>query len=211
VHSDERQASSPGSSPDEIRRHVVEIAAGRLRDADDSGSGATWPASARDATLPADPSGRAAVDLYLALLQDRLPVYVRTMGDLGARAGQRSVEDNLLPVARATIDFYCEILSVKVSAFTSPAQLIRLRQLMRARGLGPNVPQEMVASYLRAEQSHGRVAADVRPLATARLLLGGCVSYAFNSMLTGEDDQTSREEYIADIVLGLRLSSEHSM
>jgi hypothetical protein len=193
VHPDEQRISSPGRSPGDVRRQVVEMAAGRLHGAD---------------RFSPDPGDRAAMDLYLALLQDCLPVYVSVMADLVTRAGHGSIRGNLLPVARATIDFYCEILSAKVSAFTRPAQVVRLRELMRARGLGPDIAHDMVAAYLRTEQEQGRAAADVDPLAAAHLLLGACVSYAFTAMLMGEVDLPPRDEYAAGVVGGLRLSAE---
>ncbi len=156
--------------------------------------------------FPPEPAERAATDLYLALLQDRLPVYVRTLADLVTGTGHGSVEDNLLPAARATIDFYCEILSAKVSVFARPAQLVRLREVMRTRRLGPDVAEDRVARYLEEEQELGRVAPDIGALAAARLLLGACVSYAFSTMLMGEDDMPPRDEYAADVIRGLRLS-----
>jgi hypothetical protein len=210
VHPDEQRISSPSRSPGDIRRQVVEMAAGRLHGIEDVSAGAAgpWPDSGHDIRFSSDPGDRAAMDLYLALLQDCLPVYVRVMADLSSRAGHGSVRDNLLPVARATIDFYCEILSVKVAAFTRPAQVVRLRELMRARGLGPDIAHDMVAAYLRKEQEQGRAAADVDTLAAAHLLLGACVSYAFTAMLMGEDDLPPREEYAVGIVGGLRLSAE---
>lgn len=208
MHPDEQRVSSPGTSPGDVRRHVVEMAADGLHGTRDVGAGEAWPDSGQDVRFPADTGDRAAMDLYLALLQDCLPVYVSTMADLGTRAGHGSVQDNLVPVARATIDFYREILSVKISAFTRPTQLVRLRQLMRARGLGPDVAHDVVTSYLRQEQHQGRVAADADALAAARLLLGACLNYAFTAMLMGEDDLPEREEYAAGIVRGLRLSPE---
>ena len=101
VHPDERRASvARASPPDYVRRQVVEMAADTLR---------AVPAGSPEASGPASGSrygehGHAATDLYLALLQDQLPVYVRTMMDLRARVGQGSVRESLLPVARATFD-----------------------------------------------------------------------------------------------------------
>jgi hypothetical protein len=145
------------------------------------------------------------MDLYLALLQDRLPIYVRTIVDLGPRAGLGSIQDNLFAVTRATIDFYCEILSAKAAVCARPAQLVRLRQQLRARDLGPAIAYQKVAAYLRKEQELGRLPADVTPVACAHLLLGACVSYAFTDLLMGGDDQPPRDEYARDIVRGLRL------
>jgi hypothetical protein len=206
MYSDEQRPGipSPSARARDIRRHVVEAAADMLRGTEDAGSSYAEPA--HDVRFSADAADRAAMDLYLALLQDRLPVFVRTMADLVTCTGRGSVEDNLFPVGRATIDFYCEILGAKVAVFTRPAQLVRLREVMRARHLGPATAEDKVACYLRDEQARGRVAADVDALASARLLLGACVSYAFTTMLMGPDDMPPREVYTAGIIRGLRLS-----
>src|SRR3984957_3560641 len=104
---------------------------------------------------------QAAMDLYLALLQDRLPVYVQTMKDLRGRAGQGGLRGNLRTVAAATLDFYCGMLGAKVSAMADPEQLVRLRDLMKRRGLGPAAAHRVLADYLRDEQRGGRMPADV--------------------------------------------------
>ncbi len=113
-----------------MRRQVVEMAADTLR-----------PSAGRspERTRPGD-HGHADTDLYLALLQDQLPVYVRAMMDLRAGIGQGSVRDSLLPVARATFDFYCQVLGAKVKIIADPDQLVRLRERMRGRGLARTPP-----------------------------------------------------------------------
>jgi AefR-like transcriptional repressor, C-terminal domain len=206
MYSDEQRPGipSPSARTRDIRRHVVEAAVDMQRAGNDAGTSYVEPA--HDVRFSAEAADHAAMDLYLALLQDRLPVYVRTMADLVTCTGYGSVEANLLPVGRAAVDFYCEILSAKVAVFTRPAQLVRLREVMRARHLGPATAEDKVADYLRDEQERGRVAADVDALACARLLLGACVSYAFTMMLMGQDDMPARDEFIAGITRGLRLS-----
>lgn len=159
----------------------------------------------QDARLAAHTGDRAELDLYLALLQDRLPVYVGTLADLFADVGVASVRERLVMAARATIDFYLGILVAKVSVFARPSQLAGLRQVMRARDIGPQRSEETIATYLREEQKLGRVSADVEPLASARLLVGGGLNYAFVRMLKGEGYMPSADEYADDIVRGLRL------
>jgi AefR-like transcriptional repressor, C-terminal domain len=207
VYSDEQvpQISAPEARVGHIRRQVVEAAGDIMRGNRDASTGTSYVESVHDGRFPAEPADHAAMDLYLALLQDRLPVYVHTLADLVTCCGQGSVEDNLLPAATATIDFYREILGAKVSVFTRPTQLVRLREVMRARQLGPSAAEDRVARYLEEEQELGRVAPDVAALAAARLLLGACVSYAFTTMLMGEDHMPPRDAYIADAIRALRL------
>src|SRR4051812_2250629 len=111
--------SSPADgSSDAVRRRVVDIAAELMRGT----AGATGGGD-----VHTDTSGQSAMQLYLALLTDRLPVFASALTTLGSRVGEGDVEDNLLPVAQATVRFYGEILAAKVSVFTQPDQLVQLR------------------------------------------------------------------------------------
>jgi hypothetical protein len=205
VHSDEQSASPVRPSPDRIRRQVVDMATEVQRGGQDVGPGGPGPA--RGGRYPGSNGGHAATDLYLALLQDRLPVYVQTMKDLRGRCGQGCVRDNLLPVAAATLDFYRGMLSAKVSAIADPEELMRLRDLMKTHGLGPAAAHVVLADYLRDEQRGGRMTTDVTAESAASLLIGGCLSYAFSGLLMGEDDLPPRDAYVTGLVQALRLSA----
>jgi hypothetical protein len=205
VHSGDQSASPVRPSPGLVRRQVVDMATDAQRD---GGRGAApGPAAGPGRRVPGHEGGHAATDLYLALLQDRLPVYAQTMPDLRGRAGQADVPGNLVPVAAATLDFYCGMLGAKVSVIADPEQLMRLRDLMKARGLGPAVAHRVLADYLRDEQRGGRMTADVAADSAASLLIGGCLSYAFNRLLMGEDDLPPRDAYVTGLIRGLRLAA----
>jgi hypothetical protein len=196
-------SSTSGSFSETVRRQVVEAAADILHGTSDADVSDGGPAGG--SRFAADPSDQSAMTLYLALLQDRLPVYARTMKGLDARVGQASVAQNLFPVAQATIDFYSEILAAKVSVFAKPDQLLQLRRVLKARDLGPHAAHEAVAGYLDKERRLGRVATDVDCSASAQLLIGACVNYAFTKMLL--DDVPPHDLYITEVVHGLRLTS----
>lgn len=144
------------------------------------------------------------IRLYLALLQDGLPVYARAMATLTGQVGHGDVHENLDAAVQATIDFYRRILATKVAIFTQPAQLARLRRLMYERGLSPRTATEEFAAYLAGEQRLGRVAAEVDPLATSRLLQGAAVNYVFTTLLLGQDG-SDRADYVHSIVAGARV------
>lgn len=191
---DQRALAARTSPPDYVRHQVVEMAA-------DTAPGDGGPA----ASPRLGGHGHAATDLYLALLQDQLPVYVRTMMDLRSRVGQGSVRDALLPVARATLDFYAQVLGAKVKVIADPDQLVRLRGHLRSRGFGPDAARDLLAAHLREEQERGRVSPAVSAEAVASLLIGACLHHVFVSVMMGDDDLPSPETFAADLVQGLRL------
>jgi hypothetical protein len=180
-----------GSRSDSVRRQVVDAAAELMRRAGASeGSGYS--------------DGPSTLNLYLALLTDRLPVYARTMKDLDNRVGKATVAENLTSAAMAAIRFYTEILATKVSIFSKPEQLVQLRDVLKAHKMGPHSAQDEISAYLEKERAIGRVAEDVHCAAAAQLLIGASVNYAFTKLLL--DDVMPREAYVAEIVEGLRLT-----
>ena len=188
--------SAAGSDTDSVRRQVVDAAGELMR--------ATAGASSSGAAQGSDASGQSAMTLYLALLTDRLPVYARTVINLQSQVGEGTVEQNLMPVAQATIRFYCEILAAKVSIFTKPEQLLQLRRVLKSHHLGPHAAHDRIAAYLDRERGLGRIAADVDCATSARLLIGACVNYAFTKMLL--DDVEPSEVFVRQTVSGLRIT-----
>ena len=176
-------SSVPASPADGVRRRVVEAVSDSMRSVQNTEHG--------------------ELHLYLSLLQDRLPIYVGTVADLVSHAGEASVRKNLEMVAEATISFYSEVLAAKVAVLASPAQLVRLRQVMRPRQLGPDQAEHAVAAYLRQERELGRLSAEVDPVGAARLLIGACLNYAFSRLLLGDDALPPRHEYATVLVRGL--------
>jgi hypothetical protein len=190
-------SSSPGPSPaadntDAVRRDMVDVAAELMR-----GTGAG------DFTV--DASDQSAMNLYLALLMDRLPVLARVLVDLTAVVGKASVEENLIPVADATLEFYSEILVAKLSVINNPDQLILLRRALKARNFGPQRVLGRIAAYLEEERKLGRTPPDLDSEASAQLLLGACVNYGFTKLLMGE--VPPRDKFVEQAVRGLRLST----
>ncbi|RVX42091.1 hypothetical protein EDD27_4709 [Nonomuraea polychroma] len=145
------------------------------------------------------------VDHFLALLQDRLPLWLSILHDLSHRIGKGCVSDNLLPVARSGIDYYIEVQGAALPAFTSPNVTVRFRQAIRDNGLGPHAETAPLAAYLAAEQRLGRIRSDVDPEASARLLIAGCFHRAYIEMLVGADTSPTREASAVEIVRELRL------
>lgn len=192
-------SSSPpvsGRGIDSVRRQVVDIASEVMRGASSSSGGTS---------VATDSSDHSAMNLYLALLMDRLPVFAHALLALQSRIGEGSVEENLIPVARATIQFYSEILAAKVSVFTKPDQLMQLRRVLKEQNAGPHLAHQRIAGYLEEERRLGRVGADVDCEACAHLLIGACMNNAFTAMLL--DEVTPCDVFAEQAVRGLRLTS----
>ncbi|RJL27248.1 TetR/AcrR family transcriptional regulator C-terminal domain-containing protein [Bailinhaonella thermotolerans] len=153
-----------------------------------------------------EPAGlNQAVDTFLALLQDRLPAWLRTLDTLIERAGKGNVTDNLIPVARAAIDYYADVQGNALPAFASPAVAVRFRHAFGALDLGPGNEVSALSRYIAAEQSQGRITTDADPDATARLLLAGCFRHAFYEIFFGLDSVPSRDVAAKETVTQLRL------
>lgn len=187
----------PHTRAQETRRRVIEMALLMKQE----GGDATVHPQLRGAT-PAQ-----AVEMFLALLQDRMPVWLRTLDGLMHRAGKGRVNDNLLPVARAGIDYYADVQGAAMPAFISPSITVRFREALRETRLGPASEVAPLALYLEAERRLGRVAADVNPESSARLLLAGCFRHAYYEMFIGTGSGLSRDESAQEIVRELRLEA----
>ncbi|GAA3558197.1 hypothetical protein GCM10022419_043530 [Nonomuraea rosea] len=146
-----------------------------------------------------------SVDHFLALLQDRLPLWLSILHDLSHRIGKGDVADNLLPIARAGINYYMEVQGAALPAFTSPNVTVRFRKAVRDTGLGPRTETGPLAEYLAAEQRLGRVRPGVDPEASARLLIAGCFHRAYIEMFVGPDEGPTIEDSALEIVRELRL------
>ncbi|MFF1507804.1 TetR/AcrR family transcriptional regulator [Streptomyces sp. NPDC058326] len=118
-------------------------------------------------------------ELFLTVLEERLPRLGGLLGTLAADPGGRTVEENLTEVARQAALFYEQTFPVLASLYAEPQLKRRHEEAMCTYGSGPHQPIEGLAAYLRAEQRHGRVAADADPMAAASLLLGACAQRAF--------------------------------
>ncbi|APE23315.1 MULTISPECIES: TetR/AcrR family transcriptional regulator [Streptomyces] len=118
-------------------------------------------------------------ELFLAVLNERLPQLGSLLETLAVDPRGRSVEENLVEVARQAALFYEQTFPIAASLYAEPQLKQRHEEVMRTYGRGPHKPIEGLAGYLRAEQRHGRIAADADPVAAAELLLGACVQRSF--------------------------------
>ncbi|MFE4616159.1 TetR/AcrR family transcriptional regulator [Streptomyces sp. NPDC056747] len=125
-------------------------------------------------------------ELFLTVLDERLPRLGGLLGALAADPGSRTVEENLTEIARQAALFYEESFPMAASLYAEPQLKARHEEGMRRLGAGPHKPIEGLTAYLRTEQRLGRVGAEADPRAAAALLLGACVQRAFAYEMTDD-------------------------
>jgi AcrR family transcriptional regulator len=125
------------------------------------------------------------VDLFVKVLDERLPGLIATMKDLPARLGTGTVAATLEEIAAVALAFYAQMAPMTGSLFSEPDLLARHQASLREHGLGPHLAITALAGYLREEQKLGRLPTAVDPEAAASLLLGACFQRAFNAQFLG--------------------------
>lgn len=122
---------------------------------------------------------RDKVDLFLAVLMERLPRVGVLREALDTQVGRGSLESNLRRLVTELVSFYVESFPIAASVFSDPDLLERHREALRERGAGPQQVVEGVAAYLRGEQLAGRIRSSAQPAVIAELLVGACLHRAF--------------------------------
>ncbi|WP_199618128.1 TetR/AcrR family transcriptional regulator [Paenibacillus alkalitolerans] len=143
-------------------------------------------------------------DLIIQLMKSHLSGYLAVLLKLPGRKGTRTVEDNLQETALAALDFFHLTMVMTASMFTEPDFLARHRQNFQQRNEGPHRSNEIVASYILAEQKLGRVKAGLNPRSVADLLLGACFQHAFHLQFLGEDElEEARKQFVENVLQAL--------
>ncbi|NUK22535.1 TetR/AcrR family transcriptional regulator [Streptomyces lunaelactis] len=139
-------------------------------------------------------------ELFVTVLKERLPKLKPLLETLVAEPGERSVEENLIEIARQAALFYAQSFPIAASLYAEPRLKQRHDDAMRELGTGPHVPIRGLDAYLRTEQDAGRIRAGADTYAAASLLLGACAQRAFAYDMTpdGKPPQ-SLDEFAAGI------------
>lgn len=147
---------------------------------------------------------RTKEEMFLAVLQERVPGLTPLLRELPGRVGSGDVLDVVGELVRAALQFYRRSFPMAASLFAEPQLLAAHREFLRESGMGPQVVAESVAAYLTAEQEAGRVPAEADPAAIAHMLMGGCLNYAFLGHFTDRLPWASDEECAAALVATVR-------
>jgi AcrR family transcriptional regulator len=126
------------------------------------------------------------IDIFLAVLNERLPSFSPVQEGATVRVGRNTVQRNLEIFAAEALLFYAEVFPIGASLFSDPDLLARYREALAARDTGPHTVSDAVVEYLRAEQREGRILSDADPEAAGMLLVGGCYHRAFLLTFAGQ-------------------------
>ncbi|HZG02687.1 MAG TPA: helix-turn-helix domain-containing protein [Streptomyces sp.] len=118
-------------------------------------------------------------ELFVRVLEERLPRLGALLEELTAEPGERSVAENLTEIARHAALFYESSFPIAASLHADPRLLKRHHAAMRELGAGPRKPLLALSAYLRAEREAGRIRPGADTDAAAALLLGACAQRAF--------------------------------
>jgi AcrR family transcriptional regulator len=148
---------------------------------------------------------RDKVDLFLAVVTERLPRVALVRDGFTDQVGRGALDAHLERLAAELLAFYLETFPIAASVFSDPRLLSHLRQALHASGRGPQVNVESVTAYLEQEQRAGRIAATNQPAVVAEMLVGACLHRAFLTKFNG-GDLTDRDlgQFAADLVDALR-------
>jgi AcrR family transcriptional regulator len=155
---------------------------------------------------------RDKVDLFLAVLTERLPRVALVSDGFAGQVGNGALAANLERLAAELLAFYLETFPIAASVFADPRLLSHLREALRDSDRGPQVSVEAVTAYLAEEQRAGRVAATVQAAEVAEMLVGACLHRAFLTRFNGGDlTKRGLEKFATDLVDALRpmLEPEH--
>jgi AcrR family transcriptional regulator len=135
-------------------------------------------------------------EIFLGVLQERTPGFRPLHEALSATPGSGTVAGNLTAVAVAASAFYGANFPLFASIFAERAIFDAYRERLRQLGAGPHKVNESLASYLRAEQSLGRLRPTADPTDLADLLLGACFQQSFLHHFQGAPpDPTAAARY----------------
>lgn len=118
-------------------------------------------------------------ELFVGVLQERLPRLGPLLHRLAEDPGERPVEENLTEIARLASHFYAQSFPIAASLYAETKLKRRHEDSMREMGTGPHMPIEALDAYLRTERDAGRIAPGADTFAAASLLLGACAQRAF--------------------------------
>ncbi|WP_327354107.1 TetR/AcrR family transcriptional regulator [Streptomyces sp. NBC_01304] len=141
-------------------------------------------------------------ELFVTVLMERLPKLTPLLQGLAhdPDAGNRTVEENLVEIAREAALFYEQSFPIAASLYAETQLKSRHEAAMREMGTGPHMPIRGLDIYLRMERDASRISPDTDTFAAASLLLGACAQRAFAYDAAGPFPPPPVDEFAASLV-----------
>ncbi|MFF5716242.1 TetR/AcrR family transcriptional regulator [Streptomyces buecherae] len=130
-------------------------------------------------------------DIFVRLLEERLPKLGPLLAELTEHPGERDMTENLTEIARGAAEFHASSVPIIVALYAEPTLLKRYNEGPREVNAGPRRPLDGLAGYLRAERAAGRLRPDADCDSATALLLGACCQRAF-PLSTDESEPPAR-------------------
>ena len=141
--------------------------------------------------------------LFLATVLESNTAVVAWVTRLPARAGEGTVEGNLIDAAVQLASLRDQILPLELAIAADPELAAQRQRVIAAAGPSlPPGPPEAIAAYLAAEQRLGRVRGDVDPREAATMLLG--VLFTLGTMRPFGDEVLSPDRVASGVQLLVR-------
>jgi AcrR family transcriptional regulator len=144
------------------------------------------------------------IDLVIAVIVEREPYFAELL-ELPGRAGQATVEANLVPWVEELASLIRDNQPIFFALMSDRGVLDRFKARIRERQTGLVAVFNAASDYARAEQELGRVDAGVEPDVVATILIGATRDYTWR-LLTGTETPSTRgfaQNLIRTVVHGL--------
>jgi AcrR family transcriptional regulator len=146
-------------------------------------------------------------ELILSVVLHQLGDFPDVLHSLPLQVGQNTVQKNLERVLQSAFAFHYRMVPLICSLFADQELLVRVRNMMNERSMGPGRSTSVIAAYLRAEQQLGRVLPAAVPETVAGLMLAA----SFNTAVCdhffhgGSAGEAKAHRQLRDIVRALVL------
>ena len=145
------------------------------------------------------------IDLVIAVIVEREP-YFADLLELPARAGENSVEANLVPWVEELVSLIRDNQPIFFALMSDRSLFARFKERVRERQTGLVAVFKAAADYVGAEQELGRVDVRVQPEVVATILIGAARDHTFTRTLAGIDAPSAdgfARELVRTVVHGL--------
>jgi AcrR family transcriptional regulator len=145
------------------------------------------------------------IDLVIAVIVEREPFFAELL-ELPAKAGDHTVEDNLVPWVEEFLQLLRENQPIFYALMGDRTVFARFKERLRERQTGPVAVFRAAAAYVRAEQELGRIDARVEPEVVASILIGACRDRTLTKALAGIESEPPSgfaHQLVNTVVFGL--------